>query len=44
MFADHIAQRVLRVEPIAADDPDLYDAARILGLAIEDDHGGILTP
>jgi len=24
--------------------PGLYDAARILGLAIEDERGGILTP
>jgi hypothetical protein len=44
VFTDRIAQRVLRVEPIAADDPGLYDAARILGLAVEDDRGGIFTP
>ncbi len=44
VFTDRIAQRVLRVESITVDDPGLYDAARILGLAIEDDHGGILTP
>jgi len=44
VFADRIAQRVLRVESIAADDPGLYDAARTLGLAIEDDRGGIFTP
>lgn len=44
VFADRIAERVLRVEPIAADDPGLYDAARILGLAVEDDRGGVLTP
>jgi hypothetical protein len=33
-----------RVDPITADDPGLYDAARILGLAIEDDRGGVIQP
>jgi hypothetical protein len=28
---------------IAADDPHLYDAARLLNLAIEDDKGGVMT-
>ena len=44
VFADRLLQRVVRVDPIAADDPGLYDAARILGLAIEDDRGGIIQP
>ena len=44
VFVERIVQRVLRVDPIAADDPGLYDAARILGLAIEDDRRRIITP
>ena len=44
VFADRLSQRVVRVDPIAADDPGLYDAARILGLAIEDDRGGVIQP
>jgi len=39
VFADRIAQRVPRVQSIMADDPGLYDAARILGLAIEVEDG-----
>jgi len=43
-FADRIGHLPLRVDVVAADDPHLYEAARILGLAIEDDRGGIITP
>lgn len=42
VFTGRISQRVLRVEPITADAPGLYDAARIRGLASEDDRGGVL--
>ncbi len=34
----------LHIDPIAADDPHLYEAARILDLAIEDDRGGLIVP
>jgi hypothetical protein len=44
VFADRVRQRPLRIDPIAADDPHLYEAARILGLAIEGDRGGLIVP
>lgn len=44
VFADRARHRPLRIDPIAADDPHLYDAARILGLAIEDDRGALIVP
>ena len=44
IFADRARHRPLRVDPIAADDPYLHEAARILGLAIEDDRGRLITP
>lgn len=44
LFEDRVAHHTLRVDPIAADDPNLYEAARILGLAIEDDRGGLFVP
>jgi RES domain len=44
IFADRMHYRPLRIDPIAADDPHLYDAARILGLTIEDDRGGLIVP
>jgi len=36
VFVDRLSHRVVHVDPIAATDPGLYDAARILGLTIED--------
>ncbi len=44
IFADRVRHRPLLVEPIAADDPHLYEAARILGLASEDDGGRLIFP
>lgn len=44
LFVDRVRYRPLRVDLIAADGPHLYDAARILGLAVEDDRGGLITP
>jgi hypothetical protein len=44
LFADRVRCRPLRVDLIAADDPHLYDAARILDLAVEDDRGRLITP
>jgi hypothetical protein len=44
IFADRLRHRPLRVDPIAADDPDLYEAARTLDLAIEDDGGKLIVP
>jgi len=34
----------IRVDPIAAAAPGLYDMARILGLAIKNDKGGVSLP
>jgi hypothetical protein len=39
-FADRLRHRVLRVDQIPANHPGIYDAARILRLAIEQDGGG----
>ncbi len=44
LFADRVRYRPLRVDSIAADDPHLYEAARLLNLAIEDDRGGLIVP
>ncbi len=44
VFVDRSRQRPLKVDAIAADDPHLYDAARLLNLAIEDDRGGVIVP
>ena len=44
IFADRVRCRALRVDPIAAADPHLYEAARLLHLAIEDDRGGLIVP
>lgn len=44
VFADRVRHRPLRVDPIAADDPHLYEAARILGLAIEGESGKSTVP
>src|SRR5207248_4702134 len=40
VFVDRLHHRVVRSgEVIRADDPGLYEAATLLGLGIEDDHG-----
>jgi len=39
VFTDRLLHRIVRVDPIAATDPGLYDAARILRLTIEQDGG-----
>jgi hypothetical protein len=40
VFVDRLRHRVVRSgEVIRADDPGLYEAAALLGLGIEDDHG-----
>lgn len=44
VFADRVRYRPLRVDPIDAADPHLYEAARLLDLAIEDDRGGLIVP
>lgn len=44
IFADRLRQRHLKVDLIAADDPHLYEAARLLGLAIQTDRGGLIVP
>ncbi len=36
VFMDRLSHHVVRVDPINVNDPGLYDAARILGLSIED--------
>jgi hypothetical protein len=40
IFTDRLAHRVVRVDPIPATTPGLFDAARILALRIEADAGG----
>lgn len=44
LFVDRLRQRPLKVDMIAADDPHLYDAARVLNLAVEDDKGSVVVP
>jgi len=44
LFIDRSVVLPQRVIPIAADDPSLHDAARILQLAIEADTGAIVSP
>lgn len=44
IFADRVRCRPLRVDPIAADDLHLHEAARILNLAIENGRGGLIVP
>jgi hypothetical protein len=40
IFADRFSHRVVRVDPIPATAPGLFDAARILKLRLEEDGGG----
>jgi hypothetical protein len=40
IFTDRLVHRVVRVDPIPATTPGLFDAARILKLRIEEDGGG----
>lgn len=44
VFSDRLLHQVIQVETIAADNPGLFDAARILKLSIEDDRGGLIAP
>ena len=44
IFAARMRYRPLRVDLITADDPHLYEAARLLHLAIEDERGGLIVP
>lgn len=44
VFSDRLLHQVIQVDPITANDPGLYDAARLLKLSIEDDRGGLITP
>jgi hypothetical protein len=44
VFAVRLSQHVVRVDPIAADDPGLDDTVRLLALAIEDDRSGVIQP
>ena len=44
IFADRLRQRRLKVELISADDPHLYEAARLLNLAVQTDRGGLIVP
>ena len=44
IFADRLRHMVVRVDIIPANHPGLFEAARILGLAIEESHGHYLLP
>lgn len=44
IFTDRVRQRRLKVDLISADDPHLYEAARLLSLAIQTERGGLIVP
>lgn len=44
VFADRVRYRSLRIDVITADGPHLYEAVRLLHLAIEDDRGALIVP